>query len=148
MPKTDTALQKDGNPQQTEFILTEYTQVSENLRHFGNIRFAQMTLFFAVTAVLAAGLSQATLQVSESVSVFLRLGGVAFSLLFWWMDERAMAYWRHYLQCAIKLERRLGFDQYSTAPARSRYSATNAVRIIYFMLILFWAATLIWYPHF
>lgn len=125
-----------------DLLVTEYTEVSENMRHFGNIRFAQMTLLFAITAGIIAGLFQASIQLTTVASTLLKLGGLVFTILFWAMDERAMQYWHHYRRRAIEIEEKLGYRQYTTAPAPSPFSATNAVRILNLLLALFWFAAL------
>lgn len=119
----------------------EYLEVGANMRQFGNIRFSQMTLFVALTGgLLAVLLQNATL--SDMAEITLKIGGAIFTFLFWIMDARAMAYWNHYRERGIELEKKLGFKQYSTSPARKFFSATNAFRLLYLVIFIYWIITI------
>lgn len=126
----------------------EYMDVGQNMRQFGNIRFAQMTLFGGLTAGILAGLFRSGSALSDTARISLKIGGVAITFVFWVMDQRAMVYWNHFRQRAIELERILGFQQYTKAPARRSLSATNAIRILYLLIFVFWMVALIWHSEF
>jgi hypothetical protein len=125
-----------------EHLRTEYEQVNENLRHYSNMRFAQMTLFAAITA----GLWSATHGLKTSPqwlgAIIIGIGGVITVAIFWVMEERAADYWHHFKERAIQLESMLGYTQYKERPKRDYVSATNAVRAFYAAVMLIW----IWFP--
>jgi hypothetical protein len=121
----------------------EYLDICETIRHFGNIRFAQMTLFLAITAgMLTVVFQNETISLLASMS--LKIGGMIIALLFWTMDARAMTYWHHFRERAIVLEETLGFQQWSHSPATKFISTTNAIQILYSVVIIFWVITVIW----
>jgi len=125
----------------------EYIDTGENMRQFGNIRFAQMTLFIGMTAGILAGLFQSP-ALSDMARIALKIGGGIVTLLFWVMDSRAMAYWNHFRERAIELEKILGFQQYTKSPATRFLSATNAIRLLYLVILFFWVVALIWHSQF
>jgi hypothetical protein len=127
----------------------EYLDASENMRTFMNIRFAQLTLFVAITAALLTVLlrgSEASLP--EALALALKLGGVLSVIIFAVMEERGSDYFHHYKTRAIALEAQLGFQQYSTRPQRRIVTATNAVRLLFLASGLFWVLLLIQPPWF
>lgn len=126
----------------------EYKDLSDNMRNYVNVRFAQLTLFVAITAALVTIAFTSEPPVSDSMRFVLKIGGVITTVVFAIMEERAADYWHHYRRRAVELERELGYKQYSTRPARRIMSATNAVRVFYICVFLFWLATLIWYSNF
>ena len=106
----------------------EYMDLSANMRHYANMRFAQLTLYFAFTA----GLVTVVFTVDPPLDGGLRLGlkiiVVAGALAFGVMEERAADYWHHFRKRAVELEKSLGFKQYSDRPAAKVFTATNAAR--------------------
>ena len=126
----------------------EYKDLSDNMRNYVNVRFAQLTLFVAITAALVTIAFTSEPPVSDSMRFVLKIGGIITTVVFAIMEERAADYWHHYRRRAVELERELGYKQYSTRPARRIMSATNAVRVFYICVFLFWLATLIWYSNF
>jgi len=121
-----------------EHLQVEYQDVSENLRHYSNMRFAQMTLFLAITA----GLGSVIIHDLKTPSQWLRtiggVGGAVAAVIFWVLEERAADYWHHFRRRAVQLEKILGYAQYRERPARSYVTATNAVRVFYAIILLFW----------
>ena len=127
----------------------EYLDASDNMRQFGNVCFSQITLFIAITAgIIIAGLFQSDLVLSDIARITLKIGGVIVTFIFWALDQREMIYWNHYRQRAIELEKSLGFQQYTEAPATSVFSATNAIRMLYLSILVFWIMTLLWHSQF
>lgn len=112
----------------------EYLDASQNMRQFGNIRFAQLTLFVGVTAGMLTALSRPGLVSSGAARIVLKLAGGLSALVFWMMDERAMQYWHHCRRRAVELEKSLGYRQYTDAPAGRLVSATNALRLLFLCL--------------
>lgn len=131
-----------GNPKD------EYKDVSSNMRQYGNMRFSQLTLFIALTAGLLTGLFTSNPPLSFLVRSVLKIGGLIITVVFWIMEKRAAGYWHHFSRCAVDLEKQLGYKQYSTLPARTIVTATNAVCVLYFFMFLFWVITLIWHTRF
>jgi hypothetical protein len=122
----------------------EYLDASENVRHWSNLRFAQLTVFIAVTAGLTATLFQAQTPLSPSIRLVTKLAGLLIVAVFWITEERTMMYWRNFVRRAAVLEQELGFQQYSMRPKEGTVSSANAVRVLFLLLVIFWISTLIW----
>jgi hypothetical protein len=126
-----------GNPQD------EYTDISESIRHWQNMRFAQLTVFIALTAGMFATVYHTDFNTSDITKLLTKLAGAGVSIMFWLMDERVVQYWRSGRNRAIELERTLGYAQYSSTPPRGRLTAGNAVRAFYLVHLLSWIAAIV-----
>jgi len=116
----------------------EYLDVSANLRHYGSMRFALLTLFLAIIGGLLVSVFGDQVQPPVAVRTILRVGGALSSVAFLVMEQRACRYWRAFRQRAVELEKELGFKQYSSCPKQGVVSSTNAVRLFYILVGLFW----------
>jgi hypothetical protein len=125
-----------------ERLEKEYLDLSQNIRHYGNLRFAQLTLFAAITA----GLVKVAIENAHEWPVPLRTAlytaGALVAASFWVMEERGADYWHHFRRRADKIEPFLHFGQYSTKKPKV-VSATNAVRFLFIMAILAWVASIV-----
>jgi len=119
----------------------EYKDVSDNIRLFQNIRFAQLTVFIAVAGALIGVTFTAPATISPVLMIVVKFGGLLVTLLFWILQERTVLYLQHFVQRAVELEEVLGYKQYSTRP-RSGPGA-NALRGFFILLGLLWAALLV-----
>jgi hypothetical protein len=121
----------------------EYKDVSDNIRLFQNIRFAQLTVFIAVSATLIGVVFSSPSAISPPLMLLLKLGGLLVTVLFWVLMERTMLYWRHFVSRAAELEELLGYKQYSTAPQAGLITGTNAIRGFFIVVCLLWIALLV-----
>lgn len=119
----------------------EYADLSQNMRHYGSMRFAQLTLFSAITAGLAKVAQESAQGWPVSVQAAVCGAGALVAAAFWVMEERAADYWHHFRRRANALEASLGYRQYSTKQSK-RISATNAVRSIFLIALLAWLSGL------
>jgi hypothetical protein len=78
------------------------------------------------------------------VRTALEVVGLGIALLLGVVQERTMAYWKHFMDRAVELEGELGFKQYSTRPSAGLLSSTNAMRGFFLGFALFWLISLIW----
>jgi len=109
----------------------EYKDVSDNMRHYANMRFAQMTLYFAVTAGLVTALFTVNPPLDDHrLRLALKIIGVLASAAFGVMEERAADYWHHFRRRAVAIEELLSYEQYTNRPAAKLFSATNAARVM------------------
>lgn len=127
-----------GNPKD------EYLDVSANQRHFMTLRFAQLTVFLALTGFLLNVSLGDGGGMSTGARVLLKIGGLLATLLFYVHQERTMVYWNHFVRRAAEMEEELGFRQYSTRPRAGIVSSFNAMRLFFVVLALFWIAALAW----
>jgi hypothetical protein len=123
----------------------EYADVSTNLRQFMTMRFAQLTLYLALTGFLVKTLLDETNSPRPFVTVVLQVAGVITTLLFWVHQERTQAYWNHFAQRATELEKELGFKQYTDRPHAGLVSSFKAMRLFFIVLFLFWLSSFIWF---
>ena len=80
----------------------EYLDVSSNMRTYTNLRFAQMTIFAAITAgLLAIIFDHNNLQAPSTIQL-LKFVGIILSLVFWVFEERAADSYFYYLRRAKK----------------------------------------------
>lgn len=127
-----------------DHVRCEYSDVSANIRHYANMRFAQLTLFAAMTAGLLTILFSSSFYVESPLRALLMIGGAVTAGIFWVMEERATDHWHHFNARAIELEKSLGYLQYTDRQSRKVLNATNAVRTLYGTAILFWLAALVY----
>ena len=119
-------------------VMEMYKDLTENMRHYANMRFAQLTLYFALNAGLFTGVF-ATSQISSNrLKLALKLIGVLGGIAFGIMEERAADYWHHLRRRAEKVETLLPYKQFADRPAGRVFTATNAARV------LIWGGALLW----
>lgn len=121
----------------------EYLDLSSNMRFYANIRFAQLTLFAAVTAALLTVAYGQESPPAARAFCFIKVGGILASVIFFIMEERGTSYYFHFKQRAIELEKLLGYGQYTNIPKRGVWTATNAARGFIIAVGLFWLVGLL-----
>jgi len=123
-----------------ESLRHEYAEVTQNVRHYGNLRFAVLSIFFAVMAgvgFVAFGEGQFDVHAAKVA----RVGGIFVAAVFWLWEERISQNFAHYTRVAVELEHHLGYAQYTTRPPRSRIVLEGNVaipRLFFFLLALLW----------
>lgn len=131
-----TTVSKQGDPS------VEYSDVAENMRHYANLRFVQMTLFFTYSAGAFAVVATVTPPIGATLRLVVMAVSVVVSVAFSIIEERSSDHWHHFRRRAKVLEAQLGYEQYSSRPTRKLVSATNAVRLLHWGSALGWAAAL------
>ncbi len=127
-----------GNPKD------EYLDASANQRQFQTIRFAQLTVYLALTGFLINLLFSHPESMTPLVRILLKSAGLITTLLFGVHQVRTEAFWSHFVRRAAELEEELGFKQYSTRPRSGFISSFKAMRAFFIVLTLFWIASFIW----
>lgn len=125
-------------PNQTTILLEEYKEIGANLRQYGNMRFAQLTLFVAVTGGLLAALFSKDSSLSQCQRWGVEALGLVLTAAFWVMEERSTDWWNRYFNRALHIEAELGMGQYSGRKAKTLISATQAVRMVFTITTLVW----------
>jgi len=120
----------------------EYKSASDNMRWYSNIRFAQITLFFALTAFLYSEVFSSNNTLPPFMLVGLKVVGIASALAFAYMERRADDYWLHFMARACTLEKQLDYKQYTTRPARA-FATSTIILMLYGVMCLFWIAALV-----
>jgi phosphatidylserine synthase len=120
----------------------EYKTLSENIRWWSNLRFAQLTLFVVVMAALFGTVNSTSSPVSGLVRIGLKIGGLCMSLVFMYLEFRANEYWNHFIAQAADIERHLGFKQYSTRPLR-RIRTSPLILTFFAAIAVYWLFALL-----
>ena len=94
----------------------EYDILNENMRHYGRIHFAELTVLIAITAGLITLLYKSAPPISKDLIPLIRVGGLLVAVLFWIMEESALYIWGHFAARAAFLEEQLGYKLFSTLP--------------------------------
>jgi hypothetical protein len=123
-------------------LIEEYKDISENLRHYANMRFKQLTLFSVLTGVILGAITKGDLLGCGSV-IILKIIGICIVVTFGIMEERAAGYWHSFLKRAIQIEGQIGYKQYSGRPERKSITATNAIRFLFIVIFIFWIVSFI-----
>lgn len=124
-------------------LTDEYLDTSANMRQYGNMRFAQLTLFVAITAGLLNMVFVSTTPLSQWAKLALEVSGGLVGIAFWIMEERAARYFHNYRRRAVELEKVLGFKQHTTRSEGKFVTSANAVRVLFAAMILFWVLSLV-----
>ena len=119
----------------------EYTEVNNNLRHYSNLRFAQLTIFLALTGGLIA--ITFSKDISNKLKTLFEATGIFISLMFLLIEESATHKWKSFKKRGIELEKDLEFSQLINFPSSGLFSATAATRMLYAGVIFFWLIALI-----
>lgn len=122
-------------------MLEEYRDASQTMRHYSNLRFAQLTVFVAATGGLWA--LEERLSSSTVPSAAIEAAGLLVVGVFVLLEERLYMYWNHYLKRAIALERDLGFKQHTERPRLALLKGNVAVRVLFVGAGAFWVTMLI-----
>lgn len=117
-------------------MLEEYKDLSANMRHYANIRFAQLTIFIAITGGIIKGLMDSL--PSSPFGLVLPVIGICIAAMFWVMEERNQDSLKDFERRARDLETSLGYRQYTNRRTATCLSLTNATRIIYAGAIVLW----------
>jgi len=130
----------NGSPEE------EYKELNNNLRFYGNMRFAQLTLFSAVTAALLTFIFKLDPPLDEPIKTALKIGGLISTFVFWVMEERSTGYALYFKKRIDELEKLLGYRQWQgrRMGTEAIFSATNAVRFLYFSVAVLWLLTILW----
>jgi len=125
--------QHPGDPE------TEYKEVCNNLRFYGDLRFKQMATLLTLSAALLVWNSARSTPSVFAIPV--AIGGIFATLLFIVVERSSCRYWNHFLERAQKLEHVLEFEQYQTAPRGTNLtnSAAKATMMLYWLVAFIWS---------
>jgi|GEM_PF-2850482 len=127
-------------PSNVEDRRAEYLDAGQHMRAYATLRFAQLTLFIAVSAgILSALVTKDTL----APKTILKIGGLIVALIFFIFEERSTGFWGHYKDRAKELEEVMHCSQYKRDVKHwMPISATWAARLLFLAAALFWAVSL------
>jgi hypothetical protein len=117
---------------------TEYIDVSSNLRHWNTLRFAELTIYIAITGAMMNVAFGKNTEDLLAFSILVKVAGIVVSILFWILQERTMMWWYAFVERAAELEEILGFEQYRNRPQGHKITGRVAMRIFFFIVMVFW----------
>ncbi len=124
----------------------EYLDASDNIRHWNTLRFAELTIYIALTGALLNAIVGKSPPLPPVVSAPAKVAGILVTILFFVLHERTMLYWYNFVERAAELEKELGFQQYSSRPRAGIITGRNAMRLFFLIMALFWVISLFWFP--
>lgn len=124
--------------------IEEYKEAGALHRLHITLMFGQMTVYLAASAGLIQVLTKEVPPLIP-VQIVLSLIGIALSIIFWIVTERAAKFLHSARNRAMEIEKQLELSLYSSGPSRenSVLTATNATRLLYLSGILGWFSLLI-----
>ena len=127
---------------ETEHSEKEYLDLSANMRHYGNMRFAQLTIFIAITAALLRFLFGSNSSLPCTTKQLLTWGGLVITVTFLIMEITCTYLWTRFAKRAAELETKLGYRQYSTLPGAPNFRtirpSTWAIGFFFLFALTFW----------
>lgn len=125
-----------------ESTLREYLDASENFRHFSSIRFAIFTIYLAVMAGLGTVGLKNDPAYQPYIPTIAKIGGLLMTIVFWHYEERAYYLLKHFRTKAEELEVTLNYTQFKEMRKGSIYEPMHFARVLFFLIVLFWAVAL------
>jgi hypothetical protein len=121
--------------------MEEYKEISTHIRHYSNMRFAQLTLFVAMQTALFAGVFALIDKCEPTTVALLKALGAISTVVFFVMEERAADYWHYFVKRACYLELQLGIECFLNRPSKSVFTATNSVRLLFVAIGIYWVSS-------
>ncbi|HET6425371.1 MAG TPA: hypothetical protein VFG20_16910 [Planctomycetaceae bacterium] len=123
-----------------EISVHEFNELSSALRHYSALRFAILTLFFAVT-----GGNVTFLYGTDDVPLFViaasKLAGIVVTVVLWYFEYRIQDEFLHLERRLASVESKLGYDVY-TRRSRYRFNLFWLTSLLYGVVLLFWLVSL------
>lgn len=126
-------------------LLEEYKDLSNNMRHYSNVQFAQLTVLITVTAGLIALLFIHNPYLTPFAKDTIRYSGILITIFFWMIIFSSTYLWGKFICHAAELENILSFKQYSQlidAPKFRIRPGSCGLHLICFFLLVFWIMTI------
>ncbi len=131
------------NPQDTfQRLRYEYSEVNQNFRHYSNLRFAILSVFFAGAGLLFS-IAFGPINSTAYFRMLAKLGGLLITIVFFIFEHILNEYLRHFAKVAIELEELLGYRQFKSRP-QFRVQTRHATYGLYILLLVFWIYALLW----
>lgn len=125
-----------------EYAKVEYIDVSTNLRHWNTLRFAELTIFIAITGAMMNIAFGKSTPLTMEFNLLIKIAGFIVSLLFWILQERTMTWWYTFVLRAAELEEVLEFEQYRKRPQGHKITGRVAMRLFFFLIMIFWIVSI------
>lgn len=114
-------------------LLIEYQEIGNNLRHYANLQFAQMSIFGAAAGAIVVAIISDNARDPIALRWVLCGAGALLAIPFVLMSLRVNDYWDKHVKRAREIEGPLGMKSYLTPPRRGIPNRV-AVMIFYFLV--------------
>jgi membrane associated rhomboid family serine protease len=120
----------------------EYEQVCDTLRHYSNLRFVVLTVFFAFVGGDVAFIygREKTAPLSPFVALAAKMAGVYGTLIFWFIEWRISGYVNSLEKRAKELEEKLDYKIFHRR-AETKFKVMFLFWPMYVGTFLFWIAS-------
>ena len=128
-----------GDPQQ------EYTEASNNHRHYSALRFASLTLYFAIIGALAAvafGVNEPSSSVID-IKRWATVAGFLVTVAFFLFEVLNEMNLRHFSDVLKNLESSLGYTQMTSRSDHPAMRARTATYTLFILFVGFWLYALV-----
>jgi hypothetical protein len=128
-----------------EAFIKEYQVANENIRYFGNLSLAEITICVGVTGGLLTVLFSLDAAKHPSAGVVLKSFGLITSICFSIITASSRYALFHFAKRAVALEKQLEFKLWSTLPGTPTFRIRPnlyAVVMIHLCIIIFWVCAL------
>ena len=143
MSSNTTATQPPTSSARTGNALDEYKHLGEDLRHYGILRLARLTLLLGTTGAMVTALATDAVREHPLVFVLLKVGGLVIALVFAVMDYRSGVHWLRLQQRSNQLAAVLGFESRPVAYGWNPLATTGASRALHLFLVFGWIFALL-----
>ncbi|MEJ5240079.1 MAG: hypothetical protein WHS87_02665 [Anaerolineales bacterium] len=120
----------------------EYAEVNQNFRHYSSLRFAILSVFFAIVGLLFS-IAFGPINSTTYFSMLAKFGGLLITVVFFIFEHILNEYLRHFAKVAMELEELLGYRQFKSRP-QFRVQTRHATYGLYILLLIFWVYALVW----
>lgn len=124
----------------------EYSEANTNHRHYSNLRFAILSVFFAVLGGVVSvsfGIVEIKSPSSINIARWARFAGLFFTIVFLWIEYICEHNLRHFAGIAKQLETSLGCRQFTTRKFRFVPRVPYLTYGMYLLIIAFWIYAII-----
>ena len=125
----------------------EYQHANENLRFYGNQKFAEITAFVAINIALIGIVFNTPIADQGARVLVLAFFGLMSSICFFVAFLSTTHALFHFMKRAADLEGELNYKLWSTFPTAPSFEIrphTWASKILYIGMIAFWGAVILW----
>jgi len=109
------------NEHNPENLRLAYAEANNNLRHYSSLRFAVLSVFFAVlggVVSVAFGIIEIKSPSPQSIFMWARIAGLIFTIVFFSIEILCHLNLDHFQRVANELEDQLGYHQLKTRKFR------------------------------
>ena len=134
MPAKDHELKQD-----------ELKELGSQIRHYSNLRFAILTVFFAfLGGAITIGTSLQQQSVNEFYIISVKIAGLLGTIVFWYFEWRLASFLENYEARADEIEKQLKYQVYS-GRLKVRIKTSWVTGVLYLVVLLFWILALLFY---